>query len=187
MIENEWDRQEISRQRYQEYLNEKNRMKQRRDPWLPKQLQQTSAPKIKKSNSLRNLSEEKNHLEDQYKKIVLDLWKEVKLQNKQQILANRRPDRFDGETLASIHKKAQNQMARIRAIQAKLKPYVFQRFSNFYQVNKNMDAGIEIQKRIQALTLNEQILHKIDFDLLQVDIEIIRLRLLNAYMLLKTF
>lgn len=78
-------------------------------------------------------------------------------------------------------------MARIRAIQAKLKPFVFQRFSDFYQINKNMSSEIEVQKRIQALNLNEQILHKIDFDLLQVDIEIIRLRLLNAYMLLKTY
>ena len=57
-------------------------------------------------------------------------------------------------------------MARIRAIQNKLKPYVFQRFSDFYQINKSMDTGIEIEKRMQALTLNEQILHKIDFDLL---------------------
>lgn len=106
MIENEWDREEISRQKYQEYLNEKNRIKQRRDPWLPKQPQPTAAPNIKKSNSQRNLSEEKNHLDDQYKKVVLDLWKEVKSQNKQQILANRQPDRFDGETQASILKKA---------------------------------------------------------------------------------
>ena len=37
---------------------------------------------IKDPRSQRNLSEEKNNLEDQYKKIVLDIWKEVKLQNK---------------------------------------------------------------------------------------------------------
>lgn len=126
-------------------------------------------------------------MEDQYKKIVLDIWKEVKLQNRQQIIASKRPDRFDGETQASIRRKANNQMARIRAIQNKLKPFVFQRFPDFYQINKNMSSDIEIEKRVQALNLNEQILHKIDFDLLQVDIDIIRLRLLNAYMLLKTY
>jgi len=54
-------------------------------------------------------------------------------------------------------------------------------------VNKDESSEIEVQKRIQALTLNEHILHKIDFDLLSVDIEIIRLRLLNAYMLLRTY
>ena len=163
LIENEWNRDQLSKLKYQEYLMEKNRIKQRKDPWLPKQ---KSLQEIRKSPSQRNLSEEKGHLEEQYKKIVLDIWKEVKLQNKQQIIAQKRPDRFDGETQASIRRKANNQIARIKAIQDKLKPFVFQRFSDFYQINKNMSTEVEIEKRVQALLLNEQILHKIDFDLL---------------------
>ena len=56
---------------------------------------------MRRSNSQRNMSEEKSHLEDGYKKMVLDIWKEVKLQNKKDA-ANFKRGALEGETQTSV-------------------------------------------------------------------------------------
>ena len=62
---------------------------------------QFQTPKMRRSNSQRNMSEEKSHLEDGYKKMVLDIWKEVKLQNKKDA-ANFKRGALEGETQTSV-------------------------------------------------------------------------------------
>lgn len=84
-------------------------------------------------------------------------------------------------------KKAMMQLARIKAIQCRVQPFVFEKFTEYYKIYRKHELGDDVSKRISSLLLAEKIFQKLDFNLVIYSPEVIKLRLLNAFMLTKSF
>ena len=68
-----------------------------------------------------------------------------------------------------------------------MQPFVFEKFTEYYKIYRKHELGDDVSKRISSLLLAEKIFQKLDFNLVIYSPEVIKLRLLNAFMLTKSF
>ena len=84
----------------------------------------------------------------------------------------------------SNQNKAANLMSRIKSIHVEVKKFNFKKFTDTVKMT---DRKHNLEDQIHNLLLCERLFNSISFELVTTDIEIVTLRLLNVYMLMKCY